>query len=196
MRCAGLNSRAPGAGLYSLVHGFFAPEQIVQLLGLERVHLQTMVDQSLATSHPHAANGTPEAHQFNYLEMKRYLHDQLLRDADTFSMAHAIELRVPYLDHTLVDYVRPLAAARRVNKPLLVQAVGEPALTEVGQAKKQGFTFPFGEWRGQHAGTFEEIALRADGLDRHTVQRLWRAFRVGRLHWSRAWALVVLGAQG
>jgi hypothetical protein len=51
-------------------------------------------------------------------------------------------------------------------------------------------------WMKQHAGTLEAIALGPDGLDRSVVGRLWRAFQDGRLYWSLAWALVVLGAQG
>ena len=40
---------------------------------------------------------------FRQLEIERYLHDQLLRDTDVFSMAHSIEVRVPYLDHVLLE---------------------------------------------------------------------------------------------
>ena len=44
-----------------------------------------------------------DANAFNHLEMKRYMHDQLLRDTDVFSMANSIEARVPYLDHLVVE---------------------------------------------------------------------------------------------
>jgi hypothetical protein len=36
--------------------------------------------------------------------------------------------------------------------------------------------------------------MSADVLDRRAVHRLWSAFRARRLDWSRAWALVILGA--
>ena len=157
------------------------------------------MEKSFLLVRPPAGYGTTDANEFNYIEMKRYLHDQLLRDADTFSMAHSIELRVPYLDHLLVDYVAHIPPIRKlahhVNKPLLVHAIGEPSLAEIGRAKKKGFAFPFREWMRQHAETLEDIASGADVLDRRAVRRQWRAFRAGRLHWSRAWALVVLGAQ-
>jgi asparagine synthase (glutamine-hydrolysing) len=199
MRFAYLRSRAPGDGLYLLARGFFAPEQIVQLLGLARSELDAAVDRSFAMVRPPAGKGATEANHFNDTEMKRYLHDQLLRDADTFSMAHSIELRVPYLDHLLVDYVARIPPrrklARHVNKPLLVEAVGEPSLAEVSKEKKKGFAFPFGAWMKQHAAALEDIASGADVLDRRAVHRLWSAFRAGRLHWSRAWALVILGAK-
>jgi asparagine synthase (glutamine-hydrolysing) len=199
MRFASLSSRVPGEGLYMLVRGFFALEQIAQLLGLSRAEIEAVMENSFEMVRPPAAQGATNANEFNYIEMKRYLHDQLLRDADTFSMAHSIELRVPYLDHLLVDYVAHIPPirklARHVNKPLLVHAIGEPSLAEIGRAKKKGFAFPFREWMRQHAKTLEDIASGADVLDRRAVRRQWRAFRAGRLHWSRAWALVILGAQ-
>jgi len=200
MRFRYLHSGAPGDGLYLLVRGFFAPEQIDQLLGLNRSEPEVAVERSFEMVRLPAVNGASDVNEFNYIEMKRYLHDQLLRDADTFSMAHSIELRVPYLDHTLVEYTAHLSAelklARHLNKPLLIDAVGEPLLTEIGRAKKKGFTFPFRKWMRQHADALEDIALGGDLLDREEVHRLWQSFRAGRLHWSRAWALVVLGAQG
>ena len=45
------------------------------------------------------ATGPAFRDAFRKMEMRRYLHDQLLRDTDVFSMAHSIEVRVPYLDH-------------------------------------------------------------------------------------------------
>jgi asparagine synthase (glutamine-hydrolysing) len=200
MRVGYLGGRAPGEGLYLLVRGFFAPAQIAQLFGLAQSELNGVVEEGFAAVRPSDANGVRAANHFNYTEVKRYLHDQLLRDADTFSMTHSLELRVPYLDHMIVEYAArippELKLARRVNKPLLVHAVGEPTLAEVGRAKKKGFAFPFGQWMRQHADALEDIASGADVIDRRAGHRLWSAFRAGRLHWSRAWALVVLGAQG
>jgi len=43
-----------------------------------------------------------------------------------------------------------------------------------------------------HADAFEERALAGDLLERSAVRNCWKEFRAGRLHWSRAWATVVL----
>jgi asparagine synthase (glutamine-hydrolysing) len=200
MRFASLGRPGPCEGLYSLIRGFFAPQQVAQLLGLDRSELHQSIAKCYENVQSPATNGSGYGSGVNYIEIKRYLHDQLLRDADTFSMAHSIEVRVPYLDHTIVEYAAHLPSelklARHLNKPLLIDAVGEPSLTEVARAKKKGFTFPFGKWMRQHADALEDIALGADVLDREEVHRLWQSFRAGRLHWSRAWALVVLGTQG
>jgi asparagine synthase (glutamine-hydrolysing) len=135
---------------------------------------------------------------FNCLEMKRYLHDQLLRDADVFSMAHSIETRIPFLDHELVCRVAALpAAAKRANganKPALLRALPHPVLAAAAAKKKMGFTFPIDRWLKENLAPMQEIAQHSNALDSRETASLFQAFGAGRLHWSRAWAMVVLGA--
>jgi asparagine synthase (glutamine-hydrolysing) len=115
------------------------------------------------------------------------------------SMAHSLEVRVPLLDHRLVEMVfrLPDAVKRKGGRPknLLTEAVADllPPATSA-QRDKQGFVFPFGTWlRGplcHHCEGWQEglsDVLRPDGLAR--VRETWRA---GRFHWSRAWALAAL----
>jgi asparagine synthase (glutamine-hydrolysing) len=135
----------------------------------------------------------------NYIEMKRYLHDQLLRDTDAFSMAHSIEVRVPYLDNEVVALAAQIPGAWKIdgasNKPLLVDAIGDASVTEASRRPKRGFSFPIGRWMRERTAMMRETAMRTDVLDRKTVGTLWSAFEQGRLHWSRAWSLVVMGAR-
>ena len=97
-----------------------------------------------------------------------------------------------------MEYAATVDPARKVangiNKPLLVHAVDDPLLFEAGARSKQGFTFPMDRWMKSYAGELEEMSEGAVGLDRGAVKDLWSGFRAGRLHWSRAWALAVLGA--
>jgi asparagine synthase (glutamine-hydrolysing) len=44
----------------------------------------------------------------SYLELKFYLQNQLLKDTDFMSMFHSVEVRVPFLDHPLVEYLSSL----------------------------------------------------------------------------------------
>lgn len=199
-RFAYLNGGPTGRELYLLIRGFFAPEQIQQLLGLSATECRAMVEQVLPP--PPYANGEngEERQRFNDLEMQRYLHDQLLRDADVLGMTHSIEVRVPYLDHTIVEAVRRMAATDKMdpreNKPVLVHTLGDSMVRQASQQPKRGFTVPMQSWMRQYADELEPMALRATGVDRDAVRLLWRQFREGRLHWSRAWALTVLGAIG
>jgi asparagine synthase (glutamine-hydrolysing) len=114
------------------------------------------------------------------------------------SMAHSIETRVPFLDHWLVEYVMGLPQAwkidSQVNKPLLVQALNGSLPQSVWQRPKMGFTFPFAEWMKQQADTFAEDGSGHSLLNRSATKDVWEKFKAGRLHWSRPWALAVLGA--
>lgn len=199
-RFAYLNGGPTWREWYLLIRGFFAPEQVRQLLGISSAEREAVVEQLLPPPPYSHGEGRDERQLFNDLEMRRYLHDQLLRDADVFGMTHSIEVRVPYLDHTVVEAVRRIAATEKMhprdNKPILVHALGDKIVRQVSRKPKRGFTVPMQSWMRQYADELEPIATRASCVDRDAVRLLWRQFRAGRLHWSRAWALVVLGAGG
>jgi asparagine synthase (glutamine-hydrolysing) len=188
-----VDDHASNKEAYLSIRGFFAPHQVQRLLGRSDAEMKRTAAEYVQLGAPEGVNG------FNYLEMKRYMHDQLLRDTDIFSMAHSIEARVPFLDHTIVEYaarVRPAQkVANGVNKPLLVNAVDDALLFEAGARKKRGFSLPMDRWMKRYSGELEEMSEGADGVDRQVVRDLWKGFRGSRLHWSRAWALTVLGAR-
>jgi len=85
-----------------------------------------------------------------YLEMKLRLPEHLLMRVDKLTMAHAVEARVPFLDHEVVDFAMRLPASYKlrdgVGKRLLKKAA-EPYLdSEIIYRKKQGFGAPMEEW--------------------------------------------------
>ena len=80
------------------------------------------------------------------------------------------------------------------NKPLLTEAVDDPAVFDAALRSKRGFAFPFGKWMRTHSGELREMALAGGCLNRRTIGQLWNEFERGRLHWSRAWMLAVIGA--
>lgn len=197
MRLAYLQPRLFDESLYFAVRGFFAPTQVARLTGLSHSEIDSSVRGALESLQAPASTRAADGNGFNYMEMKRYLHDQLLRDADSFSMANSIELRVPYLDHGIVEYLASIPSTMKIdrvmNKPLLVNAVSEPSVAALAQEKKKGFSFPMRDWMLRHSDHLREIALGADCMDRKAAGSFWKAFEKGRLHWSRAWAMVVLG---
>jgi asparagine synthase (glutamine-hydrolysing) len=184
--------------LYLGLRGFFAPHQIARLLGMSEDEVRRGAETVLGGDLDVLAGSPTVAAAFNRIECRRYLHDQLLRDTDVFGMAHSVEVRVPYLDHPVVEAVARLPDAVKLdprrNKPVLCQAVGDPGIAAIAARPKRGFSFPMAAWMRRHAGVLEDHVRAADGLEPRAVRRLWHAFRTGRLHWSRAWALVVLGA--
>ena len=118
----------------------------------------------------------------SYLELQVYLQNQLLKDTDFMSMRHSVEVRVPFLDRPLVEYVSGLSPKVKMqgkeNKPLLVSAVREMLPKEIFERKKMGFTFPLEKWlRSSHG---ERLFAGDKAISRN---------RSG--HWAELWSLHV-----
>jgi asparagine synthase (glutamine-hydrolysing) len=139
------------------------------------------------------------------LELVHYMGDTLLRDTDANSMQHAIELRVPFLDLPLVNYVSSLSgslkqAAGTPAKALLREACADVVTPEVTSRQKTGFVLPIGSWMRGSVREQCEAAIAAveqlPFLDGGEVRRVWDQFQAkpDAMHWSRPLALVVLGA--
>ncbi|MCW8976770.1 MAG: amidotransferase 1, exosortase A system-associated [Sedimenticola sp.] len=85
-----------------------------------------------------------------YLDLKTYLVGDILTKVDRASMAHALEVRVPILDHQLVDWMSGLSPDLKLRgtegKYLLKKAL-EPMLPhEILYRKKMGFAVPLASW--------------------------------------------------
>lgn len=85
--------------------------------------------------------------EVSYLEINRYMRNQLLRDSDVMSMRWGLELRVPFVDRQLLEAIAPIPSNLRLQagKKLLVAAVPELPKMVINRAK-QGFMFPFTQW--------------------------------------------------
>jgi asparagine synthase (glutamine-hydrolysing) len=179
--------------VYLIMRGFFAPDKVARLMDMTRSELDAVVEESFGEQF----GSLGVSGDINYIEMKRYLHDQLLRDTDVFSMARSIEVRVPYLDHILVEklwHTSPsLKLDKAMNKPLLVRAVNDASVEQAAARPKLGFTFPMARWLKTAAPEMREMA-ETGSLSKMAVRDCWQDFSAGRMHWSRAWALTVLGA--
>jgi asparagine synthase (glutamine-hydrolysing) len=137
------------------------------------------------------------------LELSLYMANMLLRDTDAMSMAHSLEVRVPFLDHKLVEWVYALPGEMKSgtgSKSFFVEAMGTDLIPEVANRKKMGFTLPFAKWlRGSLEGFVNDVlrdrtAVEHAGLDNQEVLSTWGRFRGGHksTSWSRIWSLVVL----
>jgi asparagine synthase (glutamine-hydrolysing) len=199
MRLSALRNTVSAEAMYYGFRGFFPPRQASRLLGLSSREIERTMEGALTRMRTPGANGHFRASGLNFIEMKRYLHDQLLRDTDAFSMAHSIEVRVPLLDHELVEHCASLPDAAKLdgamNKPALVRAVADSVVTAASGRTKKGFTFPMDRWMKAQSGPLGEMARSSPELEKREAATMWTAFEKGRLHWSRAWAMVVLGAR-
>jgi asparagine synthase (glutamine-hydrolysing) len=139
--------------------------------------------------------------RISWAELTGYMRRMLLRDADQMSMAVSLEMRVPFLDHELVEYVLGLPAAVKKRYPgvkgLLVEACRDLLPTSVYDRPKAGFVLPMKEWMAGPLAAFVEEGVR-ETIARHLLPEVFvielrDGFRRGRLHWTRLWSVVVLG---
>lgn len=165
------------------------------------------VDLSTDYQHPSATDGLDESDAVSavsQLESRFYQGNMLLRDSDVTSMAHGLEIRVPFLDRRLLDAVYPLPGAVRLpprmpGKYLLRRAFADllrPALTD---RPKTGFTLPLAQWmlgplRDLAGPTLRACTTKAE-LPAAAVRRVWDEFTAEPAgpQWTRALALLVLG---
>ena len=140
--------------------------------------------------------------QISLLELRTYLQHTLLRDTDQMSMAHALEVRVPFLDHELVELALGIPDDLKyphTPKQLLVESLGDLLPTSIVHRPKMGFTLPFAQWMKRELHDF--CTERLDYLvalpffREEGIRQLWHDFLAGKpsVTWARVWVLVVLG---
>jgi asparagine synthase (glutamine-hydrolysing) len=121
------------------------------------------------------------ADEVSYLELTRYMRNQLLRDSDVMSMAWSLELRVPFVDRALVETISriPAPVRLRTNKQLLLDAV--PEVPEwVWNRPKRGFLFPFQKWLEQDWGRLFNTITATSPVPAQTWYQKWGLFVVQR----------------
>jgi asparagine synthase (glutamine-hydrolysing) len=137
----------------------------------------------------------------SWAELTGYMRRMLLRDADQMSMAVSLELRVPFLDHELVEYVLGLPEAAKNQYPgpkgLLVESCRDLLPPAVYRRPKAGFVLPMKVWMLGPLASFVAEGLRETVsrrlLPQPFVDEISGAFQRDRLHWTRVWSIVVLG---
>jgi asparagine synthase (glutamine-hydrolysing) len=138
------------------------------------------------------------------MELQFYARNQLLRDADVFSMANSVELRVPFLDTRLMEAALAISPAyhfeggrgKRITWQILRDLAGE----QIPQRRKMGFTFPWQQWLARELKETISCTLRDKQLyeplylDPAYGGRLLDGLERGdRLQsWSEVWSLFVL----
>ncbi len=119
---------------------------------------------------PYFESGQDALSQLLHLDIKTWLPDDLLLKNDKMTMAHAIEARVPYLDHELVEFMASLPSKYKLNlfqdKYIMRKAMRDTVPRAICRRRKTGFTVPLGNW---FAGGLKSIV--AEVLNKETVER-------------------------
>ena len=135
------------------------------------------------------------------LELSAWMHYQLLRDSDAMSMAHSLELRVPFLDHKLVELLARVPAEAKKSggmpKALMLRALPTPLPQAVWNRPKLGFSIPFDLWlRGELKPMAEELLMSENSplnsiCHAEMLQQIWKGFLRGKVRWTRVWTAIV-----
>lgn len=150
-----------------------------------------------------------DAHeQFQLADVQGYLPNDLLEKVDTMSMAHGLEVRVPWLDPVLFDWVAHLPVRHKINggstkwlaRKLVWKKVTEGTLpASILDRPKQGFAIPVHRWMARElVETFQDTALATDSrlagrFDVRAMRRWFEAHRAGDIRAGHSlWALLVL----
>jgi asparagine synthase (glutamine-hydrolysing) len=134
---------------------------------------------------------TDELGGFQLLEIRSSLPDELLMYADKLSMAHSLEVRVPYLDRTVVEYVQRLGSQFKIRKGTrkwLHRRVCQSYLSpRILKRKKRGFAMNVvDEWFHSSLKSelpellLDESSLMFDLLKPEPVRKLLSDHRLGR----------------
>jgi asparagine synthase (glutamine-hydrolysing) len=147
-----------------------------------------------------AGTGLPPLERALYVDLKTYLPGDILTKVDRASMAHGLEVRVPFLDHRFVEWAATLPAdarlARGQDKRVLRQALAGRVPDAIRRRPKIGFSLPLSAWLRDGLGVRLEETLRGpvfseSGLfDRNAALDLLARHRTGRWDFGRPlWAL-------
>jgi asparagine synthase (glutamine-hydrolysing) len=130
------------------------------------------------------------------------LPDDELRKIDRLSMWHSLEVRVPFLDHKLVEFVATIPARYKLRiwqkKRVLIRALSGTLPKEILTRRKQGFSIPLDTWLRTTLREFvhthlAESALRRVGLfNPRSVAKILREHEQGVInHETRIWTLLI-----
>ncbi len=139
--------------------------------------------------------------QMLYVDAKVWLPDDLLIKADKMTMANGLELRVPFLDHKLVEFAATLPNASKVHgkggKTLLRSAMRGVLPDAIIDRSKKGFPIPIASWLRTSLRQFTRDSLLARDsacsryVDRDETTRLVHEHEQGTDRSQEIWTLLV-----
>jgi asparagine synthase (glutamine-hydrolysing) len=189
------NSEGTAADVYHISRQLFSTETATRITGRESNC------RGGPPWPPVSGNGNSDiVNTMSQLELRGYMANTLLRDTDAMSMAHSLEVRVPFVDVNVVNYVLSLPGDWKLRngsaKPLLADALADLLPRDFLARPKMGFTLPFEKWLQQNLRHEISSVLEDAGpvLNPKAVKKIWRDFleKPRAVGWSRPWSLYIL----
>jgi asparagine synthase (glutamine-hydrolysing) len=203
---------------YAENYQIFGPQGTIRILSPE-IAQKAGVDRTFANDLLHL-DEMPHAETVNRVSglcLRTYTSNQLLRDIDAVSMAHSLEVRVPYLDIELLNLALSLPSSAKIGE---VKHIVSPHLStyrETGCKRilidagrlmkvlppgienqpKRGFSLPMDGWlrdelRNPLEDALSRTSVEARGFfNPQAVEEVKQDFMEGRIHWTRPWLLML-----
>lgn len=175
-------------GIYLFLRGQFTPYEIAKQLDASEKQVWQILNDTPALPD---ISGLNKMNQASWMEINLYMQNQLLRDADVMSMAHGVEIRVPYLDDDFAELCYSIPAPLKYDlqrpKHLLIKSFEDKLPEAIWNRPKMGFSFPFAEWFAQSSWVKETVAL-----SNTQTKKGYQHFLQGRLHWSQFLSLLII----
>ncbi len=171
-------------GRYLFLRGQFVPLEIAKTLNANEAEVMAILRDSPITP---IIDSLSAKNQASWMEMNLYMQNQLLRDADVMSMAHGLEIRVPFLDNELIQLALQIKSGIKYagsnKKQMLIDAFKDKLPQSIWDRPKMGFAFPFREW------------LLNNNIAKEQGQS-YKKLKSGSMHWSQFLTLLLIDNHG
>jgi len=175
-------------GKYLFLRGHFTPVEIAQQLGMSESKVWDIIKEEPVLD---TIENLSPGNQAGWIEMNLYMQNQLLRDSDVMSMAHGVEIRVPFLDKDFITMSMQIQSSAKYagnyKKQLLIDTFKDILPEPIWNRPKMGFAFPFKEWLAKDE--FVKGSIYASG---DAAKSSYKKFLAGEMHWSQLMTLVLL----
>jgi asparagine synthase (glutamine-hydrolysing) len=179
-----------------------SPETRLSLIGADRVNQTEHLLDEIFGAHFRNVQGTSALNRMLYADTKVWLPENLLLKGDKMTMATAVELRVPFLDHKLLEYLATVPDSLKVRgnqgKWILRQAMGNVLPPSILNRTKKGFPMPAVSWLRHDLQHFvRETLLARDSacrnfFDPQAVEQIVGLQEKGKFSgYQEVWSLLV-----
>ena len=170
------------AGEYLTYRGLFTPTDVAKILHIQEKEVWRILSTFQMPDEYNQVDGSKN--KVAAFECGIYMLGQLLKDADMQSMWHGVELRVPFLDVDLVNFVHQLPEKIKYpeggHKYLLTKSFKVELPDSIVNRKKQGFVFPFETWLANIESLKNEMLVPKNYFER---------FKNNRFSAAKIWAI-------
>jgi len=151
--------------------GAYPPQEKARLFSPELQQITSSNPYEPVAFHLQSCRAQDTLDRLFYLDLKLYLQDDLLVKVDRMSMANSLEIRVPFLDYTFVEFAARIPNRLKLKglqtKYILKKAMAGRLPEEIFRRPKIGFDIPLGAWLRGDLKPFILEVLSPQNLSRH-----------------------------